>query len=214
MKRNIHNIIFDLGDVLLDLDFDRVNEAFQELLGADFSALSTSDTTQEIFLQFEKGYYSEESFINALQRQTPKVPDGRKLINAWNSLLVEVPHQRLEMLERLKEKGYQLYLLSNTNSLHIYWLQRYMKKTYSIDSFDEQFFVKSYYSHLLKMRKPDREIYEFVLNDAFITASETLFVDDNEANILGAQELGIATIHHNSNLDISEVMMDFLAKFD
>lgn len=208
MSESIKNIIFDLGNVLLDLDFEKVNEAFEELLGADFYELATSEKTKDIFLQFEKGYYSEESFINALQRQTPKVPDGRQLINAWNSLLVAIPMQRLEMLTVLKEKGYQLYLLSNTNSLHVHWLQRYMEKTYSIENFDEQFFVKSYYSHLLNMRKPDREIYEFVLNDAFITASETLFVDDSEANILGAQALGIATIHHDSGEDISEVMKD------
>ncbi len=209
MKHDIKNIIFDLGDVLLDLDFSRVNAEFEKLLGTDFAYLATSETTKAIFNQFETGHYSEESFINALQRQASKVPDGRKMINAWNSLLVGVPAPRLEMLTALKGKGYKLYLLSNTNSLHIHWLQHYLKKTYQIEDFDERFFVKSYYSHLIKMRKPNPEIYEFVLSDAFIKPEETLFVDDNEANILGAQELGIATIHHNSGLDITEVLQDF-----
>jgi len=178
-------------------------------LGKDFSRLATSEDTKAIFDQFETGHYSEESFINALQRQSSKVPDGRKMIDAWNSLLVGVPAPRLQMLTRLKEKGYQLYLLSNTNSLHVHWLHSYLRKTYQIENFEEQFFVKAYYSHLIKMRKPNAEIYSFVLSDAFIKAEETLFVDDNEANILAAQDLGIATIHHNSGLDITAVMQDF-----
>ena len=210
MKGEIRNIIFDLGNVLLDLDFDRVNASFQNLLGVDFSHLVGSETTKNIFLQFEVGNYSEESFINALQRLTSKVPDGRKMIDAWNSLLVGIPFQRLEMLDALKEKGYQLYLLSNTNSLHIQWLNRYLKKTYGIEDFNQRFFVKSYYSYLIKMRKPDHEIFEFVLASAFIKAEETLFIDDVKEYTLSAQQLGITTIHHNSGQDISEVLHESL----
>lgn len=205
---NIKNIIFDLGDVLLDLDFDRVNVEFEKLLKSDFSLLATSDATKDLFLKFETGQYSEESFINALQRLATKVPDGRAMIDAWNSLLAGVPPQRIQMLKDLKEKGYQLYLLSNTNSLHIHWFNRYLKKEHGIEDFNAQFFVKSYYSHLVKMRKPDLEIYEYVLNDAFIKPDETLFIDDSEANIQGAQAAGIATIHHNSGKDIVAVLKD------
>jgi len=152
--KEIQNIIFDIGNVLLDLDFDRINSEFQKLLGADFSRLVTSDTTKEIFLQFEKGYYSEESFINALQRQSPKVPQGRAMIDAWNSMLAGMPTPRLKMLQRLKDKGYNLYLLSNTNSLHMHHFKKYLLETHGIEDFDAQFFTKSYYSHLINMRKP------------------------------------------------------------
>lgn len=210
IMKEIRNIIFDIGNVLLDLDFERVNREFQKLLGADFYSLSTAEATKEIFLQFEKGYYSEESFINALQRQSAKVPQGRAVIDAWNSLLLGMPRQRLDMLQALKDKGYQLYLLSNTNSLHLDWFLKYLSDEHEIQDFNERFFVKAYYSHLIKMRKPDLEVYKFVLSDAFIKADETLFIDDNEENILGARELGIATIHHNSGLDVTEVMKCFL----
>jgi glucose-1-phosphatase len=210
MQKGIKNIIFDLGNVLMDLDFYKVNTAFQELVGADFYQLVDSEETKNIFLQFEIGHYSEESFINALQRLSPKVPDGRKVIEAWNTLLVGIPPQRLEMLTILKEKGYQLYLLSNTNSLHIQWLNKYMKDTYDIEGFDQRFFVKSYYSYLINMRKPNQEIFEFVLADAFIKAEETLFIDDTKTYTLSAQKLGIATIHHNSAFDITEVMQRFI----
>lgn len=210
MTSTIKHIIFDLGNVLIDLDFDRVNQEFEKLIGQDFARLSTSEATKNAFLQLELGHYSEESFINALQRQATSVPDGRKVIAAWNSLLGEIPKGRLEMLAKLKAKGYQLYLLSNTNSIHIHWLNRYLKREYGIEDFSKEYFIKSYYSHLLKMRKPDEEIYEFVLNDAFINRAETLFVDDNEANILSAQKVGISTILHNSGKDITEVMQSFL----
>lgn len=210
MKEGIKQIVFDLGNVLIDLDFDQVNRSFEELIGQDFNRLATSEETKNAFLQLELGHYSEESFINALQRQASKVPDGRKLINAWNSLLGTIPAKRLVMLDQLKDKGYDLYLLSNTNSIHIHWLNKYLKKEHGIEDFNQRFFTKSYYSHLLKMRKPDAEIYEYVLNDAFINRAETLFVDDNEENILSAQQVGINTIHHNSGRDITEVMQSFL----
>lgn len=202
----IKNIIFDLGNVILDLDFERANVAFKELLGADFDRLSSSEETRDIFLKFEVGYFSEESFINALQRLSAKVPDGRAMIDAWNSLLVGIPEQRLKLLEDLNQKGYSLYLLSNTNRLHIHWLQTYLKKTYEIEDFDNRFFKKSYYSHLLKMRKPDPEIFQFVLSNAFIKAEETLFIDDSKANVLAAQDLGISILHHNRGMDICEVL--------
>ncbi len=202
----IKNIIFDLGNVILDLNFERANVAFKELLGADFDRLSSSEETRDIFLKFEVGYFSEESFINALQRLSAKVPDGRAMIDAWNSLLVGIPEQRLKLLEDLNQKGYSLYLLSNTNSLHIHWLQTYLKNTYKIEDFDNRFFKKSYYSHLLKMRKPDPEIFQFVLSNAFIKAEETLFIDDSKVNVLAAQNLGISILHHNSGMDICEVL--------
>ncbi len=210
MTSTIKHIIFDLGNVLIDLNFDRVNQEFEKLIGQDFARLSTSEATKNAFLQLELGHYSEESFINALQRQATIVPDGRKVIAAWNSLLGEIPKERLEMLAQLKQKGYQLYLLSNTNSIHIHWLNRYLKREHGVEDFNKAYFTKSYYSHLLKMRKPDEEIYEYVLNDAFINRAETLFVDDSEANILSAQKVGISTILHNSGKDITEVMQSFL----
>jgi len=210
MHETIRNVIFDLGNVLLDLDSDQVNVAFKNLLGEDFSRLAASEETKKIFLYLETGHYSEESFINALQRLSTTVPDGKKVIDAWNSLLVGIPSQRLDMLEALSKKGYQLYLLSNTNSLHIHWLHRYMKATHNIENFETQFFKKSYYSHLLGMRKPDKEIYEYVLSDAFIKAEETLFIDDGEANILGAQQLGISTLLHDPASDITELIQTFL----
>jgi putative hydrolase of the HAD superfamily len=210
MKAGIKHIIFDLGNVLLDLDFERANRSFEALIGKDFTRLATSEETKNAFLQLELGHYSEESFINALQRQASVAPDGRKIIDAWNSLLVDVPAKRLKMLEQLKTKGFDLYLLSNTNSIHIQWLKRHLKKVHNVEQFDQQFFTKSYYSHFLKMRKPDPEIYKFVLNDALINRAETLFVDDNEENILSAQQVGINTLHHNSGRDITEIMQSFL----
>lgn len=206
--QNIKNIIFDLGNVLFDLDFDRVNQEFQKIAGADFIDLAGSDATRAIFDQFEKGLCSEETFLNAIQRMCTPVPDGRAVIDAWNSMLVGMPAHRFEMLKQLKKQGYNLYLLSNNNELHLSWCLKHMKNEHGIEDFNEQFFIKAYYSHLVNMRKPDAEIYEFVLADAFLKAEETLFIDDYEPNIIAASALGVSTIHHNSGKDISVVLSE------
>ena len=114
------------------------------------------------------------------------------------------------MLSRLKEK-YNVYLLSNTNKTHVDWVDGYLKTVYgfSIQDFDERFFHKSYYSHLIHLRKPNDNIYEFVLQNAGIRAEYTLFIDDNAHNIEGAKRIGLQTILHPVGDEIVEVMKSF-----
>ena len=134
----------------------------------------------------------------------------RHLKEAWNAMLLQIPPQRFEMLSRLKEK-YHVYLLSNTNKTHVDWVDGYLKTVYgfSIQDFDKRFFHKSYYSHLIHLRKPNDNIYEFVLQDAGIKAENTLFIDDNAHNIEGAKRLGLQTILHPIGDEIVETMKSF-----
>lgn len=210
MKNGIKNIIFDLGNVILDLDFDQIRNAFQELTGLNFGQFCANELVQNTLLQFELGQISEEAFLNALQRKINPVPDVRLMIEVWNSLLLGIPIDRLELLDQLKFADIQLYLLSNTNSLHIKWLYNYLKSEHGILNFDSRFFKKTYYSHLLKMRKPDKEIFEFVLADAHLKVSETLFIDDCEANVTRASELGMAIILHEPGSNLQKTFQSIL----
>ncbi len=202
---HIKHILFDLGNVIIDLDFARVNAAFRELTGDRFDELASSDTTRHIFEDYEVGAITEATFVERVQQLAGDAIAPEHILNAWNAMLVGVPPHRFEMLLRLA-KHYRLFLLSNTNVTHLEWVYRDLAETHGITDFDERFFERSYYSHLIQLRKPHPEVYEFVLADAGIAASDTLFIDDNADNIQGAQSIGLNTILHNSGKDIEEVL--------
>lgn len=195
----IKNIIFDFGGVLLDLYIDKTYIQLSDLLGRDMELNALPPDIINTLNAFEKGTMRFETFLWNLQRlSTRKTPQPRAVINAWNAMLGGWQTSKLDLLENLKDK-YSLYLLSNTNETHLDWVYKDLKSNHQIEDFDTRFFKKTYYSHLVGMRKPDSDIFEFVVNDAKINPSDTLFIDDNEDNINTAKKLGINTICHDCN---------------
>jgi glucose-1-phosphatase len=112
------------------------------------------------------------------------------------------------MLERLAKK-YTLYVLSNTNQTHIDWVHEDLKKNHHISEYEQRFFTKVYYSHEIHLRKPDVEIYEYVLQNANLNAAETLFIDDNYDNVQAAQSIGIQVIHHLLGNEIVDILKNY-----
>lgn len=198
----IKNIVFDFGGVLIDLDVTRTFKAMSEVL--------EMEVNKELFLQhkglfedYEGGQISTETFLWRFQYMSKKVPDAANVIKAWNAMIVGWNPEKLEFLEDISKK-YNTYLLSNTNEVHLQWIHRDLKNNHNISDFDSRFFKKTYYSHLLRMRKPTAEIFEFIVNDAGLEKSETVFIDDMIENIEVAKSLGIFTIHHETNAALSE----------
>jgi glucose-1-phosphatase len=204
----IKNLIFDLGNVIIDLDMERTFAQLRHYLGADYGAALKNLFDKDVFIEYEIGNISETEFLHHL-RAVADMPVGiGQLRDAWNALLLDIPFQRLEMLERLKQK-YQVFLLSNTNDSHLYYVHGYLKTVYGIENFEERFFHRPYYSHLLGLRKPNRDIYEFVLKDAQLNPAETMFFDDMLVNVKGAQSVGIQAILHRAGMEIVDVLRDF-----
>ena len=201
----IKNIIFDLGVVLIDLDVGRSEKAFRQFLDGQYEHAYKWLTENEVFLNFEKGIISGESFINALQRAVTPVPDPKLIINAWNALLVGIPKRRLTLLRKLKQQ-YRLFLLSNTNTIHLTWIRNHVKREHRVDDFDAYFFEKTYYSFELGMRKPEEDIFDFVLEDAGILASETLFIDDKRENVEAARKMGIQAMLLPDGVDVTALV--------
>lgn len=179
----IKNIIFDFGDIFINLDKQATYEAMAALGVAEIS-----DEMIHVSHQYEKGLITTEHFIEFFHDRfhIPKID----LISAWNAVLLDFPERRLEFLKEISaSKKYRLFLLSNTNDLHIKWVQHSLG-----DKFYNEFkncFEQFYLSHEINFRKPDSEIYEFVLNENNLIAEETLFVDDLEENTKEAHKLGI-----------------------
>lgn len=201
----IKNIIFDLGNVLYDIDEAATERALAELL----DPLKSYDLLEQVIYPFDKGSISEEAFFNRLQRRTKGPAEGITLRNAWNAMLIGLPDHRLELLGTLK-KDYRLFLLSNNNIVHYRYLQKQFKLQIPNIDFDSYYFDKAYYSFKIGKRKPDSDCYQFVLADANIMAQESLFIDDKIENTEAARHLGFRTHCHNPVEDISVALAKLL----
>lgn len=181
----IKNIVFDFGDIFINLDKEAT---FKELtkLGVD----QITDAMLAIAHQYEKGEISTDCFIDFFYENLKiNKPD---LVRAWNAILLGFPKHRLQFLKELvSSKRYRLFLLSNTNELHIKWIQ----DDWGIELYSEfkKCFEQFYLSHEIHFRKPNTDIYEFVLKENTLKAEETFFIDDTLENTLAAEELGIKT---------------------
>jgi HAD superfamily hydrolase (TIGR01509 family) len=207
----IKNIIFDLGAVLLNLDMLRTEAAFAALIGDKklHQSIQRQLFEQKLFSKFETNEIKEAEFIETLKSVTPHPLNEKQIRTAWSAMLLDFPASRIEFLKNLKSEGYKIFLLSNINSIHLEDVYANFQEEHGNLNFDG-LFDKPYYSHLIGRRKPDSETYLFVLEDAGIEASQTLFIDDNADNISGAKKAGLHTIHHQANGDIEKVVKDFL----
>jgi FMN phosphatase YigB (HAD superfamily) len=186
-------IILDLGGVLINLDYDKTSFAFKELGIENFDDLFSQFKADELFSKLETGKVSEEHFYQVMSVVCRRGTNQDQISNAWNAMLLDFREKSLEFLVPLAQK-YPLYLLSNTNSIHLSAINKILLSQTGKATLDA-YFTKSYYSHLIGKRKPQPETYQFVLADAGMVAGETLFIDDSINNIEAAAALGIQTYH-------------------
>lgn len=187
--RNLKNIIFDFGAVLVDLDKHRCIEAFRNIGADDIAGYVDECRQEDLFHDLEVGNIGIGEFCDEVRRKCPgcKATDDA-ICEAWNALLAGIPKWRLMRLLMLK-KDYRLFLLSNTNPIH--W-HKAVADYFPLNGLGvDDYFEKTYLSYKMHLLKPDREIFEAVLADAGIKAEETLFIDDSDANCEAARQLGI-----------------------
>ena len=200
---SIQNIIFDLGGVILHLDPQRTFDSLARLGDLDTQEFRKLYQEFPLFLSYERGGVACEEFIQGMRSQLGKENlSDAALIDGWNAMLLHFPPENLELLRRLKAEGrYRLFLLSNTNVLHIEEVHRRLHKTCGEADFTN-YFEKVYYSQDIGARKPEPEAYQIILDEHGLKPEETLFIDDNEPNLLGAARLGIQTYHFPQNGDL------------
>ena len=179
----IKNIVFDFGDIFINLD--------KKLFAEELQKIHISQESEEmlpILQQYEMGLVSTDKFLTFFEERLHVSQD--KLKRAWNSILLDFPKERLRFIQNLSEsKKYRLFLLSNTNDLHISWIQQNwgMEQYNAFKICFEQFYL----SHEINLRKPNNNIYEFVLTSNDLEPKETLFIDDTKENTDAAKALGI-----------------------
>jgi epoxide hydrolase-like predicted phosphatase len=188
---NIRNIIFDLGGVILNLSVSTSLQELARITGLSMEKIMEAYAAREEFLQYERGEISDSEFRSALQNIYSFKESDAVIDQCWNAMLLDIPAERIELLRSLKSK-YRTFLLSNTNSIHVRSFSATLSKVHGLDSLSS-LFEKVYYSHEMKLRKPDPAIYRHVLEENGLVAKETLFLDDNARNIEGAKSVGIET---------------------
>jgi HAD superfamily hydrolase (TIGR01509 family) len=187
--QGIKNIIFDLGGVILNLDNQRTEDAFTSLGVKDFRSYFGHGHASSFFKEYEVGRLSDQQFVDSIRQLTGlSVPDAA-IVDSWNALLLDFPPERIQLLKQLR-KTYRLFLFSNTNALHLAALQQTYSATFGGGSLEDHF-EKTYYSHLLGMRKPDKESFEHILQENQLNPEETMFVDDAIVNVEGAERVGL-----------------------
>jgi FMN phosphatase YigB (HAD superfamily) len=187
----IKNIIFDLGGVIINLDNRRTEEAFTTLGVKNFRDYFGHGFAASFFSDYEIGKISDEEFIGSIRRLggLTQVPE-QTIIDSWNTLLLDFPPERIRLLKELR-KSYRLFLFSNTNALHLTALRQIWSNSFAGEGSLDDYFEKSYYSHLMGMRKPDPESFRIILNENKLKGEETLFVDDAIVNVEGAEHAGL-----------------------
>jgi len=209
-KTIIKNLIFDLGNVIIDLDFHATESRLHLLTGISFINASSED--QVVFDDFECGRIPEEIFLNYLIRKSNGKAQAIDLIQTWNAMLGNLPKERLMMMKSLM-KDYRVYILSNTNETHIRWVDNYLASNYGIKNLSEVCH-HAFYSQDLKCRKPEVEIYEKVMGIANIEAHESIFFDDNQENIRAAKRAGLHGVLVDPLDEILRIVPATLAELD
>ena len=201
----VKNIIFDLGGVILDLDFERMTQQFYKLGIPDFEDYFTLKKQVDFFEALELGLITPEGFCDRLREEAKVDVDNEAIEEAWNLILKDFSSERMNYLERISEK-YNNFLFSNTNSIHAKCFEkRCLEQT---GRTLETYFKQVFYSHSLHLRKPDMVAFKEVLESSGLQAAETLFIDDNLANIVGAQKVGLQTIHLQKPQTILDLEID------
>jgi len=183
------NILFDFGNVLIDLDIPATFRALKKLIAKD-ELETAEDYINEQVKKYEIGKISSELFINSILKISDSEVQARDVIQAWNKMFIGIPESRMQWLKEMK-KFHRMAIFSNTNEMHIQWVYDHLKRDHGGMDFEEAFFEGVYYSHLLGCRKPEKDCFELVLSKLGWKASETIFIDDLEENVKAADEAGI-----------------------
>ncbi len=191
-EKKIKNIIFDLGGVLIDLDETPTIEGFGKKISA-FYKNSMNLEFINIAHKFERGEIAPAEFRETVSKIFNIHLSPEKFDFYWNAMIKGMPEQRFQILKKL-QKTHRIFVLSNTNEIHYNYFTRQ-------DYWKPELFEKVYFSHQLGMRKPEKKIFQYVLNENNLIPEETFFVDDNKDNIDTAKNLGIVATQVKGNIE-------------
>lgn len=193
--------IFDLGNVIVDIDFNRVLGVWSDYSRVPLASLQKSFVMGDAFHRHERGEISDEAFAVAVCEEMDMALSFEQFSAGWQAVFVALRPEVIALMRQLRERGHRVVVLSNTNRLHTtFWPGEYPQIAQAAD--------KIYLSQEMGMRKPDAEIYQKLLHEEGVSADRAIFFDDNADNIKGAQQVGITSILVTGR----ETLPDYFAK--
>ena len=200
----VKNIIFDLGGVILNIDYEQTANAFKKIGIKNFNDIYSQAKQGKVFDKLETGEITPEEFREYIKEIVPSLQLS-DIDKSWNAMLLDLPVQRINLLKELKKK-YRLFLLSNTNEIHIKCFRKIIESSYGENIFDS-IFEHQYYSSDIGLRKPNADCFQYVLEKNGLEASETLFIDDSIQHVEGARKLKINAYHLIPGEDITALFL-------
>ncbi|MCS6916772.1 MAG: HAD family phosphatase [Chitinophagales bacterium] len=207
----IRNIILDYGGVLIDLDYDAPVRTMEQLQVPRFGEVFSQQQQHPLFDALDRGQLTEKEFRDQLRQLLHVHLTDDQIDEAWNSMILQIRPEKIELLRQLYAEDYRLYLLSNTNFIHLKYLTKYLLRVYGRTSLEE-FFDKVYYSCMLGLRKPEPAIFQRVIQENALRPQETLFVDDHPAHVQAAAGLGLIAVHYDPTTDLGDLIRQQIAK--
>jgi len=199
-------IIFDLGGVILNLDFSRTIAAFHEAIpNLDLETFLGKEGQHKMYSEYEVGKKSTSDFIQEFNQYYKADLSQDDFKRCWNAMILDMPIARIEVLKRLRAQGKEVYLLSNINAIH----EEAVKERYQLVNPTGDFgdlFDHKYYSHHIGLRKPNAEIFKFVIEKQNLRPERTLFIDDTLMHVQSAKRVGLNVHHLVYGQDITEVL--------
>jgi FMN phosphatase YigB (HAD superfamily) len=204
--KTIKNIIFDYGGVIINLDMQAPLELMKLHTRLNVFEIWQEMQSKKVFEMYEQGLLSDEEFRNAIRNFFQVQIDDELIDQIWNSLLLDMPKERIDLLKKCKN-NYRIFLLSNSNTIHYKSYFAQLKNRYKLNSFDD-IFEKAYFSFEMNQLKPSPEIFQTLIDNHQLIPEETLFIDDTIVHIEAAKKLGIQTIHLTNGIKITDIFND------
>jgi FMN phosphatase YigB (HAD superfamily) len=207
-KNTLRNLIFDLGGVLISLDVERTLEGFRSL-GITFpEGEEEKKKFFHLLHDFEIGTISSSFFRDEMRKYSKQGFTDEAFDEAWKRMLVDYSPESISFIRHSKGR-FRIFLLSNTNEIHVPWFTGKLEEKFGIPSM-EALFDGVYYSHLVHMRKPEERIFRHIMNSHHLLPGETLFIDDREDNVRAAKELGLHAYLYTFGEKMEEVINNFI----
>ncbi|MFN5416789.1 MAG: HAD family hydrolase [Flavobacteriia bacterium] len=197
-------IIFDLGGVILPIDYNKTADAFKDLGLVNFDELYSQANQSGLFDRFEIGEISAQHFVNSILDFLPSHSNANKVVAAWNAMLLDFPKENLEFLEEVKSQN-RTFLLSNTNEIHVQAFNRKLKSIVEKESL-HPYFEQVYFSNEIGKRKPHPETFAYICEINNLNPKNTLFIDDSIQHIEGAKKTGLQTYHIQKDEKIIDIL--------
>jgi putative hydrolase of the HAD superfamily len=207
-KVKVRNVIFDFGGVLFEIDYHAPVREFKKIGFSNFEEIYSQASQSQLFDRAETGKISNEDFYTEIHSYCPTA-SRKEVIDAWNSILLHLMPEKVEVVAKTKEAGMRVFLLSNTNAIHVAEFERMIEQSYGLEKF-KSYFEKVYYSNEIGIKKPYPETFLEVCKWNDLDPSETLFIDDSVQHVEGAKKAGLQVAHLKSDYTLEQIFADFI----